>query len=43
MSPQLRLELTLCEKVAEQAGGAFTLSEGSGGELVVVLDLPAPL
>ncbi len=42
ISPQLRIELALCEKVAEAAGGSFTLSDGSGGELVVVFDLPAP-
>jgi DNA-binding NtrC family response regulator len=42
ISPQLQLELTLCQKVAEAAGGRFTLSEGAAGELVVVFDLPAP-
>ena len=42
LSPQLRVELALCEKVAEAAGGVFTLSEGGSGEVVVVFDLPAP-
>jgi len=43
LSPQLELELAMCQQVTETAGGCFTLSDGPGEELVIVLDLPAPI
>ena len=42
LSPELRVELTRCERLTEAAGGRFAQSEGSAGEVVVMFDLPAP-
>ncbi|MEZ4219084.1 MAG: sigma 54-interacting transcriptional regulator [Myxococcota bacterium] len=41
MHGALRVELAACEAAVRSARGAFTVSDGGGGQLLVVLDLPA--